>query len=273
MTSMSNLSTIPTQERPRLDDRFVKQIEGKDFVLYTGLLDLAHQIGIRSMTVDLLQFPNADNSYIAIAKATVETKEGQVFVDFGDANPSNCNAKVAKHLLRMASTRAKARVLRDMTNIGMTSIEEMDENDFTPPSNMIPFPAQGQSRGTTRGARSDNFQGQSTLRNQSPPVQAQGQDQGSPSSLPPSRPNGSGHGGNGSQSTAQAPHGTGGNGTHQSEPTLSTMQLRAISNLAKRRGISDQELSVMARERFNNDLEQITSKDASSFIRILQTAA
>ena len=113
------------KRQPKLDERFIKNIEGKDFVLYAGLLDLAHQKGMTSMEVEILQFPNKENGNMAIIKAFAESKLGESFSDVGDANPENCNFKVAKHLLRMASTRAKARALRDFTNIGMTCLEEL----------------------------------------------------------------------------------------------------------------------------------------------------
>ena len=68
---------------------------------------------------------------MAIARARAESKLGETFTDVGDATPTNCNSKVAKHLLCMASTRAKARALRDFTNVGMTALEELgDLNDI-----------------------------------------------------------------------------------------------------------------------------------------------
>jgi hypothetical protein len=115
------------RRQPKLDDRFIRSIEGKDFVLYAGLLDLAHQKGLGKMQVEILQFPGTDNGHMAIVRALAESKLGELFVDVGDANPTNCNAKVVKHLLRMASTRAKARALRDFTNIGMTCLEELGD--------------------------------------------------------------------------------------------------------------------------------------------------
>jgi hypothetical protein len=60
----------------------------------------------------------------------VVSKVGESFTDIGDANPTNCNAKVGKHLLRLASTRAIARALRSFTNVGLTALEELaDLND------------------------------------------------------------------------------------------------------------------------------------------------
>jgi len=90
-------------------------------------LDLAHQKNLTSMEVDLLQFPTKENEHTAICRATSKTANGGLFIDVGDANPMNCNSKVARHIIRMASTRAKARCLRDLTNIGMTCLEELGD--------------------------------------------------------------------------------------------------------------------------------------------------
>jgi len=113
------------KRKPKLDDRFIKQVDGKDFVLYSGLLDLAHQKNLISMDVELLQYPSKENEHTAVCKAIARTTTGGPFIDVGDANPNNCNSKVSRHLIRMASTRAKARCLRDLTNIGMTALEEL----------------------------------------------------------------------------------------------------------------------------------------------------
>jgi hypothetical protein len=100
------------KKRPKLDERWIIEIEGNQFVKYAGLLDYAHQIGIGSIEVEPLQLPTKDNGNFAICRASVVSKVGESFTDIGDANPTNCNAKVGKHLLRLASTRAIARALR-----------------------------------------------------------------------------------------------------------------------------------------------------------------
>ena len=87
------------KKRPKLDERWIIEIEGNQFVKYAGLLDYAHQIGIGSIEVEPLQLPTKDNGNFAICRATVVSKVGESFTDIGDANPTNCNAKVGKHLV------------------------------------------------------------------------------------------------------------------------------------------------------------------------------
>ena len=108
---------------PKLKDGFLKNIKGKDFVLYAGVLDLATQKGLLKLEVELLQFPTKENGNEAICRAVAEGKNGEVFSDIGDSNPGNCTPMIAKHLIRMASTRAKGRALRDMCNIGIACLE------------------------------------------------------------------------------------------------------------------------------------------------------
>lgn len=49
-----------------------------------------------------------------------------MFTDYGDCNPNNVGSKIIPHLIRMASTRVKARVMKDFCNIGMCSFEELN---------------------------------------------------------------------------------------------------------------------------------------------------
>ena len=56
-------------------------------------------------------------------------------------------------------------------------------------------------------------------------------------------------------------------------PRMSEAQKRAIYNLSRRRGISVEDLEKMALESYGSELETLTSKDASTFIRNLQQAA
>jgi hypothetical protein len=118
----------------KIDEKFIVNLKGKDFILYEGLLDLAHQEGLISMDVELLQIPSKENGDIAIAKAIAKT-ETKTFIDIGDAGPNSVNGMIRPHIIRMASTRAKARALRDLTNVGMTAIEELGDDVEDKPNN------------------------------------------------------------------------------------------------------------------------------------------
>lgn len=108
-----------------LNKEFVVDLKGKEFVTFNGLMDLAHQMKLKSITTELIQVPNEDNGNQCIMKAVATTEDGKVFEGYGDADPTNVNRMIARHLIRMAETRAKARALRDLTNVGMTAIEEL----------------------------------------------------------------------------------------------------------------------------------------------------
>lgn len=111
-----------------MKSEFLIQRNGKIFVLYAGLLDLAHERGLRDLRVELVQSPSASNSFVAIAKAIATVKFGDTFAIFeeiGDASAANTSKTIAPHIIRMAATRAKARALRDALNIGVTALEEL----------------------------------------------------------------------------------------------------------------------------------------------------
>lgn len=120
-----------------IDQKYIVMLNGKPFITYEGLLHTAHEKGVASIEVEIIQYPTEGNNMTAIATAAVRSKNGQFFIDIGDASPASCSAKLVPHLVRMASTRAKARALRDFTNIGMCSVEELGENE----SNFRPAPA------------------------------------------------------------------------------------------------------------------------------------
>lgn len=107
---------------------YIIERQGKQFVLYEGLLDEAHQQGLRRISTTVIQVPSEINGQTAIIGAEVETERG-LFSGIGDACPSNVNRMIVPHLIRMAETRAKARALRDAVNIGVTSVEELGDLD------------------------------------------------------------------------------------------------------------------------------------------------
>lgn len=105
---------------------FLTERNGRTFVLYAGLLDLAHERGLKAITTTLVQIPSDLNGQMAIVHATVETSQG-TFTGLGDAAPDNVSRMMVPHLIRMAETRSKARALRDAVNVGVTALEELGD--------------------------------------------------------------------------------------------------------------------------------------------------
>jgi len=249
-----NIRSLETIERskPKLDDRFITNIQGRDFVIYAGVLDLAHQKGLCSVLVDAVQYPNDGNGQEAICKATVVSKGGEVFVEWGDANPKNVNPKVVRHILRIAATRAKARALRDFTNIGMTCLEELGDLDEVT----------GDENGGNGGAKKNPpLKFERPAEKETPKKPATKREPVPPEvpETPPLTPQKE-------QPKPEEPK-------QESLPKMSTAQLKAIENLARRRGLSKEELEGMARQSYGNVVENLAAAEASSFIRLLQQSA
>ena len=240
---------------PKLDDRFMTNIKGKDFVLYAGVLDLATQKGLLKLGVELLQFPTKENGNEAICRAVAESKTGEVFSDIGDANPQNCHAMIVKHLIRMASTRAKGRALRDMCNIGIACLEELadfeDVIGSSSPKKTSRKKAAGETDKKVPKAKTDTNKKAAVKEKQEPKAK----------SKQPTK--------SGDDKTKVEPEDQG----KSDRPKMSEAQKRAIYNLSRRRGISVEELEQMATDTYNCDLENLNSRDASTFIRNLQQAA
>ncbi|MCR4427573.1 MAG: hypothetical protein NUW23_15560, partial [Firmicutes bacterium] len=82
--------------------------------------------GLKRISTNIVQLPSKDNGMYAVVEAEVETDDG-VFRELGDASPENVSRSIQPHLLRMASTRAKARAMRDAVGIDMVALEELGE--------------------------------------------------------------------------------------------------------------------------------------------------
>ena len=111
---------------------FMIERQGRSFVLYAGLLDEAHEKGLRSIRTELLQAPSPENGETTICRAVIEMGDGRVFSGIGDATPQNVGRNIVPHAIRMAETRAKARALRDAINVGAVALEELGEIDDAP---------------------------------------------------------------------------------------------------------------------------------------------
>ena len=252
--------------KPKLDERFLTSIQGKDFVVYAGLLDLAHQSGLMKLEVESLQAPSKENGNIAICRAVATSRNGQTFSDLGDANPENVNKKIVPHIIRMASTRAKARALRDMCNVGIVCLEELGDWD-----EVI-----GNGNGDSKrfnGRNKSQSQPQKPVENSS---RTQKEFDRKPETNTPPPPSGNG---SNSKPTSQSqpdqstPTQTPSTANNQTTPRISEAQKKAVLNLSKRRGISDEELNQMVMNSFKATLDNLTATDAASFIRTLQQSA
>jgi len=218
----------------------------------------------------------------------VESMDGKKFSDIGDANPQNCNSKVARHLIRMASTRAKARAFRDMDNIGMTALEELgdlneiiSDNDNRKPSQRDTDNVRKFARQVKSVFKSGNGDGKKAEASPEP----QGKDNVAPVTEKPSAAESNTEEKEKDAKPAETkpvqtkgsvkPNKGNGNGKSKAAeaPMMSEAQKSALYNLSRRRGISLEDIKTRSMEKYGVPVEQLTSENAGEFIRYLQAAS
>jgi hypothetical protein len=122
-----NTAMMTTDRTPQVDKKYIMpRYRGtdKDYILYGGLLDAAHKMGLAGITTTLVQIPSDLNKNIAIVHATVSMPWGE-FSGLGDCDANEPRSMVAKTAtIRMAETRAKARALRDAINANEFEVDD-----------------------------------------------------------------------------------------------------------------------------------------------------
>ena len=116
----------PARE-PNIIDKLSKaghicNLKGKQYILFSGLLQLAHENGIESIDTEVITVDAIEQSAVIVAR--VKGDRGS-FSGHGDASPLNVSKMMAPSFLRMAETRAVARALRFYLGIGMCAREEL----------------------------------------------------------------------------------------------------------------------------------------------------
>src|SRR5262249_28925451 len=97
----------PGETPPGVPAQHVVHIQGRPFVKFAGLLQMAHERGLVALTADWTY----NDAELSLAHAVATFQDGRRFEESGDATPGNTHRKVAVHFRRVALTRAKARVL------------------------------------------------------------------------------------------------------------------------------------------------------------------
>ena len=99
----------------------------RPYVTKEGLIYYAQKSGqLAGIEVELVE----KTQNFCLMKAVVKTKDGGRYEAYGDADINNTNERISPHLIRMAETRAVNRALRIAFPIGLTSYEELAEQDI-----------------------------------------------------------------------------------------------------------------------------------------------
>ncbi len=117
----STLNLAPDVAPPTIRPEWLVTVQGRPFIRFEGLLELAHARGLVSLETVIVQA----NDAMAICQSTAVFSDGRRFTDIGDATERNVAKHLSPHFIRMAATRASARCLRRALNVSACSVEEL----------------------------------------------------------------------------------------------------------------------------------------------------
>ena len=103
----------------------VCRLQGKEFVLLSGLLTLAHENGLESLDATMIEHDPGEK--VAVFRCLASGSRGS-FSGHGDASPDNLSRNMVPSYIRMAETRSIARSLRFYLGIGMCARDELPGN-------------------------------------------------------------------------------------------------------------------------------------------------
>lgn len=118
-------------------------VNGKWYVSHSGLLRIAQRRRCCGIETQLEEHLSDASSGRWVFKSVVHTSPSNIFVGYGDADPSNVSFVVRGSEMRVAETRAVNRALRKAYGIGICSVEEIGSSAEIAPSTPEPdrFPA------------------------------------------------------------------------------------------------------------------------------------
>src|SRR5262245_19340143 len=130
---------IPVMTTTEIPAAFLVERQGRHFILFAGLLHMAHGDGLSRVTTTIVQLPTDENGHTSIFRAEVETKRG-TFTGTGDANPTNVAPNMRQVAIRLAETRAIARALRFAVDAPFAALDELGGDELSPDVGRSPAP-------------------------------------------------------------------------------------------------------------------------------------
>jgi hypothetical protein len=117
----------PEPVAPTIPAEGLTMIQGKPFVRFEALLQMAHAQGLLRLETTVVSV----SEVLCVCQATATFKDGRIFTDIGDATERNVPKHLSPHFIRLSATRASARALRRALNLSECSVEELSGQEDT----------------------------------------------------------------------------------------------------------------------------------------------